>query len=495
MERIEMNNVQEIKSKGASKRKVLLFLSNSRWGGKRPWMIVPYCTLILTTLLKKDYSFAILDANGPDLSDEECVSRMKKQNPEIILLTGSSSEYHNQTEHAAKLAKQACPKSTVILGGVYPTVLGEEAIKDKNIDFIFIGHAEERINQFLELVISGNKEEIRKFPGIGFRDESGSAQINPLTTTIADIKVMYKPDYSLVDLKPYLIRKIKDYQFNSHLRSVPIITSFGCPHNCIFCASRTITGRRMSYRPLEDILEEIDYLVKQYDVQELLFLDDSLMLKKDRFESLLNSLINRGYNLKWKTINAALWNMDDDMLKLIKKSGCTQMTVSIESGSQRVLNEIIKKPLKLEIVAPTVKKIKELGIDIGGNFVIGFPGETWDELRETFRFAEKCDFDLAHFHVATPLPKTDLYYLAKEKGLLPPDFSFMDEKYFGFAHAFIKTDEFTPQELMTIRAYEWDRINFSTPEKCVKVASMYDITLEELQKHRKQTRLNCGIHF
>lgn len=491
-----MNNSRDINRKATSKPKILLFLANSRWGGKRPWMMMPYCALILTTLLKKDYCFNILDANGLDLSEEECILRLREQNPDVILLTGASSEYHKQTHLAARLAKQACPGATTVLGGVYPTVLGEEAIKDKNIDFIFIGHAEERINEFLECVLSGNnKDGLREFPGIGFMDESQKPRINPLSTSITDIKTIYKPDYSLVDLEPYLVRKTKDYQFNSRLRSAPIITSYGCPYNCIFCASRTITGRRMSYRPLDDVLEEIDYLVERYNVQELIFLDDSLMLKKERFESLLNSLIERRYGLKWKTINATLWNLDEELLKLMKKSGCTQMTVSVESGSPRVLHDIIRKPLNLEIVPRIVKKSKELGIDIGGNFVIGFPGETWDDLRATFRFAEKCDFDLVHFHIATPLPKTNLYYLAKNQGLLPPDFSFLDEKYFGFGQAFIETDEFTPTELMTIRAYEWDRINFSTPEKCAKAASMYDISPEELQQHRKQTRLNCGLHF
>ena len=493
--RIKMNSVHDIKQANTNRPKIFLFLSNSRWGGKRPWMIMPYCALILTTLLKNDYDFNILDANGLDLSDEECISQLRAQNPDVILLTAASSEYHKQTHRAARLAKEACPGVTTVLGGVYPTVLGEEAIKDDNIDYIFLGHAEERINAFLELLLSGDKEKLRKSQGIGYLDESGNAQITSVDTFITDLKTIYKPDYSLVDLEPYLIRKTKDYQFNAHLRSAPVITSFGCPYNCIFCASRTISGRRMSYRPLEDVLEEIDYLVKHYNVQELLFLDDSLMLKRNRFESLLHSLMERGYGLKWKTINAALWHLDDELLTLMKESGCTQMTVSVESGSPRVLHDIIRKPLKLEIVPQIVKKIKELGIDIGANFVIGFPGETWDELRESFRFAEECDFDLVHFHIATPLPQTDLYHLARDKGLLPPDFSFLDEKYFGFGRAFIETSEFTPQELMTLRAYEWDRINFSTPEKCKKVAEMYDISLEELEQHRKQTRLTCGLHY
>jgi len=149
----------------------------------------------------------------------------------------------------------------------------------------------------------------------------------------------------------------------------------------------------------------------------------------------------------------------------------------------------------LKIVPGIVSKCRQLGIDLGANFVIGFPGETWEELRETFRFAESCGFDLTHFHIATPLPGTELYHIAKNRGLLPDNFSFFDKKYFGFGQAFISTDEFTAQELMVLRAYEYDRINFSTPEKIAKVAEMMLVDQEELREHRRQTRLNCGIHF
>jgi anaerobic magnesium-protoporphyrin IX monomethyl ester cyclase len=189
------------------------------------------------------------------------------------------------------------------------------------------------------------------------------------------------------------------------------------------------------------------------------------------------------------------WHLDDKLLDLMKESGCVQITISVESGSQRVLNKIMRKPLKLKIIPGIVKKCKEIGIDVGANFVIGLPGETWEELRQTFRFAEKCNFNLGHFHIATPLPKTDMYEIAKKQNLLPSDFSFFDPNFFGYSRGYITTDEFTPFELMILRAYEWDRINFNTPKKVEKAAEMMRLTINELNYHRKQTRLKCGIHF
>lgn len=175
----------------------------------------------------------------------------------------------------------------------------------------------------------------------------------------------------------------------------------------------------------------------------------------------------------------------------MKDTGCDQITISVESGSQRVLSEIVHKPLKLEIVPGIVKKCRELDISCGANFVIGLPGETWDDLRQSFAFADSCDFDVAHFHIATPLPKTDLYKICMEKGYLPKDFSFLDPNFFGYAYGFITTEDFTPLELAVMRAYEWDRINFSTPERAARV---YHSTPERLEEHRKFTRRRLGLH-
>jgi radical SAM superfamily enzyme YgiQ (UPF0313 family) len=457
--------------------------------------MLPHTALILTTLLKDEFDFDILDANARDLSEEDCAMYLRKARPRAVLVSALSVEYCIQYHRALDLAKEIDSDVVTILGGVYPTVLEEEAVKDPKIDYIFIGHAEERLQEFLHLVIAGDKKKIRSLPGIGFRDEQGKAVINPVKSYIQNVKNLVKLDYSLIDVNAYVKQDSKDYQFNSSKRSLPIITSYGCNYNCLFCATRTISGRGVAYRPANDIFEEIEFLKERYNVENLIFFDDCLLGDRKRIDMMLKTFIERRYNITWKVATVSAWHLDDRLLELMKRSGCIQITVSIESGSPRVLHEIIRKPLKLEIIPGIVKKCKELEIDLGANFVIGFPGETWDEIRQSFRFAEICDFDLASFHIATPLPKTDLYRIAKEKGLIPSDFSFTDPRYFGFGQGFITTDEFTPQELMILRAFEWDRINFNRPEKIVKIARMMNLTIEELNDHRKQTRLKCGIHI
>ncbi|HBC76084.1 MAG TPA: hypothetical protein DC017_14780 [Candidatus Wallbacteria bacterium] len=256
-----------------------------------------------------------------------------------------------------------------------------------------------------------------------------------------------------------------------------------------------MSGKKIAFRPVEDVIEEIDYLVKNYRIKNLVFMDDCMLADKKRVESLLNKIIDNKYGLTFKISTVSAWHCTDDVLELLKKAGCTQITVSVESGCPRVLREIIRKPLKLDIIPGIVKKCKDLKIDLGANFVIGFPGEKWDEIRETFAFAEKNNFDLVNFSIATPLPKTDLYELAKSQNLLPDNFSFFDPAYFSMSTAFINTDEFSAKELEILRAFEWDRINFSTPERTAKIGKMMCLSLPELDKFRRETRRKFGKHY
>jgi len=477
------------------KRRITLIIPNSRWFEKRPWLSFPYSALILSAILKDKYEFSILDANGQNLDEEGCRKRLSALSPHVVMVTGGSVEYHRPAHLALAVAKQACPEAITIMGGVYPTTLPENAVKDVNADWIFMYHAEERIVPFLELLFAGDMKKAGEFPGIAFLGANGALVENPVLHYIADVGKMVKPDYELVDLNPYLKQTSLDYQFNSDKPSSFIISSYGCPYNCSFCASRTISGRKIAYRPAEDVLEEIGYLRDKYGVRNLVFLDDSLLSDRGRIAAILNGLIKRKYGLTWKSAAVNAGHLNEELLQLMKRSGCIQLTISVESGSQRVLEEVIHKPFRLNIVPGIVKKCRELGIALGANFVIGSPGETWDEIRQTFKFAEECDFDVAHFHIATPLPRTNLYRVCVDKGYLPKDFSFTDPKFFGFGYGFITTDEFTPVELSVLRTFEWDRINFSTPEKVKRVAKLYNTTIERLKEHRRSTRRKFGIHF
>ena len=170
------------------------------------------------------------------------------------------------------------------------------------------------------------------------------------------------------------------------------------------------------------------------------------------------------------------------------------MTLSVESGNQYVLDKVLKKPVKLAKVPEILEVAKALGFEIIVNFVIGLPGETWEQIRDTFRFAEKINVDLVNFHIATPLPNTELLDICLREGYLPEDFDINKNTVFGYAKGLITTSEFTPSELEILRAFEWDRINFSTPERSKTIAMIEGISIEEMEQWRVDTRRKCGVN-
>jgi hypothetical protein len=154
------------------------------------------------------------------------------------------------------------------------------------------------------------------------------------------------------------------------------------------------------------------------------------------------------------------------------------LVFAIESASNRVLHEIIgKKPLHIEKVRETVDYAKALGFRCAALFVIGNPGETWDEIRQTFAYAESLDI-YCHFSIATPLPKTKLYEEAIKQNYLTKDFSFAAGA--GCSRGWLVTNEFCPFDLEVLRAYEWDRINFSTPAKRGRSAGFFKVSEEDV---------------
>lgn len=482
--------------------KVVLVVANYAWFGKRPWRGMTSSVPIITAILKDKFDLSVIDANVNEYSEDDVRNALRESKPDVVLITALSTEYFRAYHTVAKISKEILPDVPVIMGGVYPTVCSEEVIDDKNVDLAMMGHAEERLDKLLFLIEQKDYNAIKKFEGIAYREKDAQGQhkvVIPLNHYIGDVSDMVQPDYSLVDVDKYLDsgrKSAANQNVEPKKKTASIITSYGCSYNCLFCATRTISGKKVAYRPADDVLDEIDYFVREKHVEVIFFIDDCLLADRNRAQYIFSEIIRRQYNIEIQIGVVAAWHLDRDILQLMKKAGLTKFGISIESGNERVLHEIIHKPLRLEIIPEIVAICRELDILLHANFVIGFPGETWDEIRDSLRMAEQWDLDLIEIHIATVLPKTELYQLAQDTNSLPEDFTFFnDDVNFGFGKGNITTDEFTPNELAVLRAYEWDRINFSTPEKRARACRIMDITEEELQEHRKQTRRHCGIYF
>lgn len=482
-------------------KKFVFIIPNTAWFGKRYWHNFPYTEALLIAVLKQSgYEAEVIDANLNNYGENELREKIIEMNPQIVGLGMMSLEYRDSVHKTFEIIKKINPNIITLIGGVYATICPEIVTKDKNIDYFVFGEGENRLPALLKAIESGGGFD--EIDGLGFY-RGHELTLNPIKEKNAVVlDRLPPPDYSKFNMKRYM-NYTQKYTQNFTFKQLPVgitMTSRGCPFRCSFCSSKELYSQVIRTMSPERVLREVDMLINKYGAREIVFVDDSLLFPRERALEIMYGLIERskcGKNIIWKSNNLPIHNMDDEILDKMKESGCYQIIVSIESGSQETLKRM-RKPVNLDKAEITLKQIKERNFDdVSSNFVIGYPGDTWEDIRQGFRWVESMiDQGLLHyavFHIATPFPKTELYGVCKEGGYLPEGFNFED--FYGFGKGVITTPEFIPLELQIVRAYEWDRINFKTQKQKEIIARMHGITLDQLEIWRKETRRNLGLHI
>ena len=373
------------------------------------------------------------------LSFEEIEKIIKEFDPHIVGVSCSFSPQIKNCYKIIDIAKKIDKKIITVMGGEHCSALPEKTLNDnKNLDIVIIGEGE---YSFLD-VVKGNK--LEKIDGIAFW-KNNKIKVNPKKKFIYDLDELPLPARHLLPMKKYF--KIGLPLGSTYSKRKPlasIITSRGCPAKCVFCATRKFWGNCFRGRDPIKVVDEIEMLVKKYKVREIQFIDDNLTLDKKRAMEIFKEIIKRKIDISWCTPNGvALWALDEELLDLMKKSGCYELTLAIESGNQRVLSTIIKKPLNLEKAERLIKYAKKIGILTHAFYVVGFPDETMKEIKDTIDFAKKMDTFRASFFIANPLPGTDLFEICKEKGYLLN----FDMDNIDYSMGFIQTENFSVKEL------------------------------------------------
>jgi len=456
--------------------------------GKRTWRMPPYCLAILNACIKDRYETLLFDPNFSQMDEHQIRTYLQTVKPDLIGITSSSTEYVNEVRHHTKLIKQALPDALVVLGGVFPTVMPENALQDPHVDYCVIGEGEYRLPALIAALEKNDGEPLLP-DGIAFR-KNNSPVVIPPKSFISALDAIPFPNYGNLDLNVYGNQQFK-YAHYLVPRQYPFavtITSRGCPFECIFCAARTISGKTVRMRSAENVLAEVEYLARVEGMKEIIFLDDHFLHDKKRAIEIIAGMQERAPGITWKCSNLMVGSLNREVLELMRASGCYQLTLSIESGDPDVLRHIIKKPLNLIKSQKIVAIAQSLGFEVISNFVIGSPGETWEQIRRTFEFAESLNLDLVNFHIATPLPKTRLMEICLKSGFVSSEDDFLS----GYTKGVISTDEFSSTDLQILRAYEWDRINFKSADKVERVASLEGISSQEVTEWRKRTRRTLG---
>lgn len=446
-------------------RKVLLIMPPATISREYTKEIQPPLGLAyIAACLEKDYTVKIVDAacEGWEkerkeddnyitygLTFEEIKELILDFKPDVI---GVSCLYSMQYKNAHKvcaIAKEADNAIFTIMGGAHPTSLPAATLQDSNVDAVILGEGDFTTRELLEAL--RKRAPLQSIDGLAYRD-NGRIVINPKTRFIQDLDQIPLPARHLLNMKKYFKINLPHGVSTRFSPNTPVITSRGCPANCIFCSIHCIWGRQYRARSVENIIAELKYLKDEFAVKEIQFEDDNLTFDKKRAAELFDRMIEEKLGLAWTTPNGvAMWSLDKELLLKMKQSGCYRLCLAIESGDQEFLSKTIKKPLNLEKVKELLRWINEYKFETDAFFVVGFPGETKEQLKNTFEFAARLKVDNVTFYLATPYPGTELYNTSKEKGLLGKDFSFGK---LGVKRAVLSTPDYSAAELERIVALE-----------------------------------------
>ncbi len=356
---------------------------------------------LAAVLRKEGFKVRIIDDMVENLSFDALLKRLKKS---IMVGITSTTPTFNSALRYARRIKEALPDIFVILGGVHVTFRPLDAVKNSFVDAICVGEGEETVVEVAERVEVGKTLEDVK--GVIYRSGNEIVDNGP-REFIKDLDSLPFPAYDLMPLEKYSL-------FGEHLEQFPVITSRGCPFACRYCSSSLFMGHRFRARSAENVVDEIEWLVGDFNAKHIAFSDDTFTLSRRRVEAICNEIKRRGIDIEW-SCSSRVDTINEDMLKKMKEAGCSAIYYGVESASEKILN-FYRKRIDFENVKRAVELTKKYDIIVICSFIIGAPMEKKEDMKATLKFALKLNPDYAQFSILTPYPGTEIYEEAEKKG-------------------------------------------------------------------------------
>lgn len=392
-----------------------------------PFLSVGY---IASSLLLDQHEVLIVDAHAFDLSPAETAEKILELGAEAL---GISATTHNRFPaiETAKLVKQANPSVKIFAGGPHFGLSARDALRVvPEIDYIVKGEGEITSCELLKTNFDQNK--LAGVLGLVYRDALGKIIENPDRPFIQNLDELPMPAWHLFELEKYpgttSIEK-------TGLKNIGIISSRGCPNQCIFCSSIALHKGRLRLRSPKNFVDELEYLYKTYGYRAFNFYDDTFSIVRGHAVDICEEIIRRDLKIYWYA-SGRVNTVDKELLALMKKSGCVRINFGIESGSPRML-KIIKKGITMEQARAAVKAAVMVGLEVTLNFLMVYPYETWADIALTvdaIKEFRSLSAVMPSYSFIIIYPGTELERIAKKEGLMPEDFSwnspYKSDKYY-----------------------------------------------------------------
>lgn len=360
----------------------------------------------------------IVDGDAERLTLDQAVDKVVALRPDYVGSTVMTATMDITRDFYARV-KSRLPAVPVIVGGPHVSALPERTLEDASaIDVSVIGEGDETVVELLAAMDAGVG--LEQVAGIAFRQE-GRVVRTARRGPVENLATLPRPAFHLLNKALY-----RSYGWNNWVSGYRrpfgvVFTGRGCVGKCNFCAAHTVFGRGIRYFELQQIKDQLDFLVNDWNIRVLYFLDDTFTANRKMVHDICDYLIEKGYHRRLEImVSSRVDTIHLPTLQKMRQAGVRWICFGVESGNQELLTRMQKR-ISIDQIRSAFRLSREAGLFIAGNFMIGHLGETRESALDTIRLACELDQDYASFAVAIPLPGTELYDHCVETGIpLPP---------------------------------------------------------------------------
>lgn len=371
--------------------------------------IFPSLPLLQLAAWVRQHGFPIqyIDLHAENLYPKDAAPRVAEFGPDIVALTAKTLGWPAVIE-IAQMVKAQFPKCLIVVGGPHLSIYPKESLTWDCFDLAVVGDGEETFLDICEAVECGAS--LDDIPGTCVR-KGGEIVMNPSRAVPKDIDKYPMPAWDLVDVNRYhCLTLLKPF--------ATMVTTRGCPWHCGYCSQ--VYSDKLRFRDPGLVVDEMEWLVKNYGVREIVMFDETFTIGKKRMRKFSEEILRRNLKVKFN-IRARVDTVDREVLELLKRAGLRSIHMGVEAGTDRVL-KIMNKQITREQTERAFRIAREVGIETRGYFMVGYYDASPQDIEEMIKFSASLGLDWASYSVATALPATDLYRIAQERGYVDGDF-------------------------------------------------------------------------
>ncbi len=361
---------------------------------------------LASVLLEKGHKVKLIDMRLKNYGYEKLERLIKKFKPKVAGVSATSFDYPG-AQQVLQFVKKISPKTITVLGGMHASLVGNELIKSLEVDVIVKGEGEK---SFPKLINCLEKERSLSYcEGVIYKNKNGEIiDKRNQAKIIFDLDKIPFPRFDLLPLEEYRAAGFLE---------LPIITSRGCPYNCIFCASWHVHGRTYRGRSGKNVVDEIEQNIKKYRTKNFTVVDDNFNFDKKRVKEICKEIIRRKLDISWQCAQGIRADRaDEEVFQLMKKAGCRLVALGIESTSPKVL-KAIRKGETIGTIKKALKAAKRAGLIVKAFFIVGAPKDNEETVKKSVEFFQKSpDIDIPRISNMVVYPYTDLWDWVEKKG-------------------------------------------------------------------------------